>query len=62
MESRHSLLKTARIDPRPFRTRAEADVAICADVEMFYNRQRVHSALEYQTPAEAEAAYHARSG
>ncbi|WP_274532452.1 IS3 family transposase [Sulfobacillus thermosulfidooxidans] len=59
IESWHSLLKKELIYLTKFRTRAEADVAIFAYIEIFYNRQRVHSALDYQTPAEAEAAYQA---
>ncbi|MCY0898563.1 MAG: IS3 family transposase [Firmicutes bacterium] len=45
-----------------FRSREGAERAIFVYIEIFYNRQRVHSALEYQTPTEAEAAYQARSG
>jgi transposase InsO family protein len=59
MESWHSLRKKALLDLMKFRTRADAAVAICAAIEMFYHRQRVHSALDDQTPAEAEAAYQA---
>jgi len=47
------------IDLTKFRTRAEAEVVIFASIEIFYKRHRVHSALDYQTPAEAEAAYQA---
>jgi putative transposase len=59
IESWHSLLKKELIYLTKFRTRAEAAVAIFAAIEIFYNRQRVHSALDDQTPAEAEAAYQA---
>ncbi|WP_020374129.1 IS3 family transposase [Sulfobacillus thermosulfidooxidans] len=44
------------------RSREEAEQAIFASIEIFYNRQRIHGALDYQTPAEADAAYHARHG
>ncbi|WP_369825228.1 integrase core domain-containing protein [Sulfobacillus sp. hq2] len=57
MESWHSLLKKELIDLTKFRSREEAERAIFAAIEIFYNRQRVHSALDYQTPPEAEAAY-----
>jgi putative transposase len=38
-----------------FRTRAEARAAVFEYVEVFYNRQRLHSGLGYRTPAEARA-------
>ncbi|MFO7675085.1 MAG: IS3 family transposase, partial [bacterium] len=39
---------------RRFRTRAEAQAAIAKYIEVFYNRQRLHSSLGYQSPAEYE--------
>ncbi|HEX2941082.1 MAG TPA: IS3 family transposase, partial [Rhodopila sp.] len=38
-----------------FRTREDAKAAVFDYVEVFYNRQRLHSALGYRTPAEARA-------
>ncbi len=38
-----------------FCTRAETKVAVFEYIEVFYNRQRLHSALGYRTPAEARA-------
>lgn len=38
-----------------FRTRAEARAAVFEYVEVFYNRQRLHSGLGYRTPAEVRA-------
>ena len=38
-----------------FRTREEARAAVFAYVEVFYNRQRLHSGVGYRTPAEARA-------
>jgi transposase InsO family protein len=61
IESWHSLLKKELMDLTTCRTRAEAEVAIFAYIEMFYNRQRIPRALGYRTPAEAEAAYRARA-
>jgi transposase InsO family protein len=42
-----------------FRTRAEARAAVFEYIEVFYNRQRLHSALGYRTPVEARASMEA---
>jgi putative transposase len=55
MESFFASLKTERVHQARFRTRAEARAAVFDYVEVFYNRQRLHSALGYRTPAEARA-------
>ncbi len=55
MESFFAFLKTERVDETRFRTRAEAKAAVFEYIEVFYNRQRLHSALGYRTPAEARA-------
>src|SRR5918911_5336619 len=55
MESFFASLKTERIHEAQFRTRAEAKAAGFEYIEVFYNRQRLHSALGYRTPAEARA-------
>lgn len=36
-------------------TRAQARAAIFEFIEVFYNRTRLHSSLNYRTPAEYEA-------
>jgi putative transposase len=36
-----------------FASRARARFAVAEYIEIFYNRQRLHSALAYRTPAEA---------
>lgn len=41
----------------PFATRAEARTTIFEYIEVFYNRQRLHSALGYRSPAQFEADY-----
>jgi len=41
-----------------FRTREEAKSAIFDYIEIFYNRQRRHSALGYLSPAEFEQRYY----
>lgn len=56
IDSWHSLLKNECVYLHHFRTRAEAIAAIFAYIEIFYNRQRLHGALGYRPPAEAEAA------
>ena len=55
MESFFASLKKEHIHHARFRTREEAKAAVFDYVEIFYNRQRLHSALGYRTPAEARA-------
>ncbi len=55
MESFFASLKTESVHPVQFRTRAEAKAAVFDYIEVFYNRQRLHSALGYRTPAGARA-------
>jgi putative transposase len=55
MESFFASLKKEHIHQTRFRTRAEAKAAVFECIEVFHNRQRLHSALGYRTPAEARA-------
>jgi transposase InsO family protein len=55
MESFFASLKKEHVHHIRFRTRAEAKAAVFDYIEVFYNRQRLHSALGYRTPAEARA-------
>jgi len=55
MESFFASLKKERVHFRNYRTRDEARADIFEYIEVFYNRQRLHSALQYQSPAEFEA-------
>jgi transposase InsO family protein len=55
MESFLASLKKEQVHQVHFRTRTEARAAVFEYVEVFYNRQRLHSALGYRTPAEARA-------
>jgi transposase InsO family protein len=55
MESVFAALKVEHVHQRRFRTREEAKAAVFDYIEVFYNRQRLHSALGYRTPAEARA-------
>ena len=55
MESFFASLKKEHVHHTRFHTRAEARAAVFEYLEVFYNRQRLHSALGYRTPAEARA-------
>jgi transposase InsO family protein len=57
-EAWFSTLKTELIDRRPSATRARARRAVFDFIEVFYNRQRLHSSLGYLTPHEYEATIH----
>ena len=53
-ESFFKTLKTELITGRRFPTRDEARAAVFEYIEMFYNRQRLHSTLGYRSPVEFE--------
>lgn len=55
MQSFFSLLKTELVHHERYTTRQEARTSLFDYIEVFYNRQRVHSAIDYQTPAEYES-------
>ncbi|SCL27251.1 Transposase and inactivated derivatives [Micromonospora rhizosphaerae] len=52
-ESFFATLKNEMYHRQRFDTRARASFAVAEYIEIFYNRQRLHSALDYRTPAEA---------
>lgn len=54
MESFWSTLKMELVYRRDFKTRAQARNEIFDYIEVFYNRQRIHSALNYLSPTEFE--------
>ncbi len=54
IESFWSSLKRELVHRCEFATRAEAQAAIFEWLEVFYNRERLHSALGYQTPVDFE--------
>jgi putative transposase len=57
-ESWFGKLKSEWIYPHGvYATRKEAELSIIEYIEMFYNSERVHQALNYQTPNEFEAKY-----
>lgn len=53
-ESCFATLKSERIATRPWPTRRAARQAIFAWLEVWYNRQRAHSALGYRSPVAFE--------
>jgi putative transposase len=54
-ESFMRTLKREEVDGRAYRTLDEATASIGSFLETTYNRQRLHSALNYQPPALFEA-------
>src|SRR3954464_5102979 len=55
MESFFSSMKTELVHRTQFRTRREAKAALFEYIEIFYNRKRRHSGIDYRTPAQAHA-------
>jgi putative transposase len=53
-ESFFATLKKELVHRQTFRTRQDARLAIFAWIEGWYNRQRLHSAIDYMTPIEWE--------
>ncbi|MGC2977844.1 IS3 family transposase [Brevibacterium sp. FAM 25378] len=51
-ESFNSTLKVERVHRVVYPTRRRAIADIASWIELYYNRQRIHSALGYRTPAE----------
>ena len=56
-ESFFGALKNELVYRTAFPTQKKARTAVAEYIEVFYNRQRLHSALGYRTPAEFAAAY-----
>jgi transposase InsO family protein len=54
MESFFGTLKTELVNGRRYATREEAKRDLFAYIEGYYNRRRLHSALGYITPVQAE--------
>ena len=55
-ESFFATLKTELVHGRNYATRQEAQSEVFEYIEVFYNRQRLHSSLGYETPARFEEA------
>lgn len=56
-ESFFGTLKTELIHPRSFSNRAEARTVIAEWIEVFYNRQRIHSTIGFLSPVQFEETY-----
>lgn len=54
MESFFHSLKVKLVHQRRWNTREEARRDLFSYIEVYYNRQRIHSALGYRTPEQAE--------
>lgn len=61
-ESFFKTLKVEEVYHRSYETRAEAAQSIFQYIEIFYNRRRVHSTLNYQSPVNFEALTHQHIG
>jgi transposase InsO family protein len=61
VESFWGKLKTEMVYHHRFATKAEARAAVFEYIEMFYNRQRLHAALDYLSPEQFEALQIGRS-
>jgi putative transposase len=54
VESFFKTLKSELVDHQQYQTQKQASASIAGWLELFYNRQRRHSALGYQSPAQYE--------
>lgn len=61
-ESFMKTLKVEEVDGRLYRNLREAEQCIGTFIEAVYNKQRLHSALNYRPPAEFEACHRASLG
>jgi transposase InsO family protein len=53
MESFFASLKKEQVHQASYPTREAAKATVFDYIEIFYNRQRLHSALGYRTPVQA---------
>ena len=60
-ESFFAALKNELVYRTVFATRDQARLAIAEYIEVFYNRQRLHSGLGYKTPLEVATEYQQNS-
>ena len=62
MESFFSLLKTELVHHERYMSRRQARTSIFDYIEVFYNRQRVHSSLDYKAPTDYESSWRDSTG
>jgi transposase InsO family protein len=62
MESFFSLLKTEMAHHESYKTRQEARSRLFDYMEVFYNRQRIHSAIDYESPVIFERQWQEANG
>jgi transposase InsO family protein len=60
-ESFFATLKAELIHRQNWATRLDVREALFEYIEVFYNRQRLHSSLDYRTPDEVETLYAAQA-
>ncbi|WP_433520417.1 IS3 family transposase [Nocardia pseudovaccinii] len=60
MENFFSTLKTELVYRHSWRTRDEAENALFAYIDGWYNSQRIQKKLGWRSPDEFEASYHQR--
>lgn len=58
-ESFFATLKLELVYPDFFRTREQANIQLFEYIEIFYNRQRLHSTINYAVPVQFEQSNHA---
>jgi transposase InsO family protein len=58
MESFFGTLKSELVHHRAYQARNEAKVDVFYYIESFYNRRRLHSALDYLSPVEYEQLFY----
>ena len=56
MESFFRSLKVELVYWEDYQTRAEAQASLTEYIQVFYNRRRRHSTLDYQSPVDFEVA------
>ena len=59
-ESFHASLEKDLLRRRSLQTRQEARTAVFDYIEVFYNRERLHSTLGYRSPEQYEQDHHER--